>query len=190
MSLTPIGRYSALTSSDLASGVSDRTAPDQQPYSIGSAPVTEDAYTSVTIAFSPAALIYGKLQNLSESDPSQFKKVTAEVANALKDAAKDAGSSDSKQYKELSKEFSAAAKSGKMSSLSPNDIASFLNISGLNGDDDSNAGVVANAVIHTITVPDDYSQAPETPLYKLPLNQYALYPTVKPATYSATHYSV
>jgi hypothetical protein len=161
MNILSIGQYpiAPTPGSDLTSGISDRTAPDRQGYTAGSAPAAEESYTAVTFQFSPAAVIYGRLQNLSETDPGKFKKVTGEMSDALKDEANNSKGAQAKAYSQLSREFAAASRTGKMTALTPADIATAINIPGAesSGNDGTLPTAVAQVIIHSITVPADDS---------------------------------
>ncbi len=63
--------------------------------------------------------LFSQLQSLAQSDPTQFKQVTAEIASQLKDAASSATGKQADFLNNLANRFQTASQSGKASDLAP-----------------------------------------------------------------------
>lgn len=73
----------------------------------------------VAVDISKPGQLMSQLSALAQSDPDQFKSVTASIAQQLKDAASSQSGSAADVLNKLSDRFSAASQSGSVSDLSP-----------------------------------------------------------------------
>jgi hypothetical protein len=89
---------------------------------LDSPPAESRKWTAVTVDFSPAAVLYGKLQNLADTDPQRFKKVMGDMASALKDEARHSSGSDARVISNLAAEYAKAAKTGSADPIAPQSL--------------------------------------------------------------------
>jgi hypothetical protein len=76
--------------------------------------------SSGNVDLSQAAQFLSKLQDLSQSNPSQFKKLTAEISSQLQADAQSATTASSQSFLNgLASQFSTASQTGSASSLQP-----------------------------------------------------------------------
>ncbi len=107
-----INSISSLYSSPAVSGVSATG-------SSSSATSVDGASSAVSVDLSQPGQLFSQLQNLAQTDPTQFKQVTAEIASQLKDAASSQTGKQADFLNNLAGRFETASQSGKMSDLAP-----------------------------------------------------------------------
>ena len=109
-------------------------------------PAGSGSYTAVTVEFSPAAQLYGKLDHLARTDPARFKKVMGDMAGGLREVAGESTGADARAIGSLANEFGEAARTGKASPLAPSSLpASFSSPYGAT-DLDAGGDILAQAV--------------------------------------------
>ena len=106
--------------------ISGLTALDQTNVVAPSASSTSQAGTSETsaiagfsVSMSQMGQLMNQLSSLAESDPEQFKKVTAEIAQQLTDAASQQGGPGADVLNKMAARFEKASQSGKAADLTP-----------------------------------------------------------------------
>jgi hypothetical protein len=75
--------------------------------------------SGVTVDISKPGQLMSQLGALAQNDPAQFKSVTADIAQQLKDAASSQSGSAANFLNKLADKFSAASQSGNASDLAP-----------------------------------------------------------------------
>lgn len=75
-----------------------------------------DAYS---VDVSQPGQLLSQLQNLAQTDPAQFKQVTANIAQQLQQAASSATGKQAEVLNDLAARFQSASQSGKASDLTP-----------------------------------------------------------------------
>jgi hypothetical protein len=75
--------------------------------------------SSGNVDLSQAAQIFKKLQDLSQSNPNQFKQLTAKIATDLQSEAQKATGSAQTFLSNLASQFNSASQTGSTSSLQP-----------------------------------------------------------------------
>jgi hypothetical protein len=75
--------------------------------------------SSGNVDLSQAAQVFSKLQNLSQSNPTQFKQLTAKISSQLQTEAQSATGSASTFLSDLANQFQTASQTGNTSSLQP-----------------------------------------------------------------------
>jgi hypothetical protein len=66
--------------------------------------------------------LFGELSSLAQSDPERFKKVSAEIAQKLKEEASQATGGRAQYLSKLSDKFGQASQTGDMSALKPDGV--------------------------------------------------------------------
>jgi hypothetical protein len=85
-------------------------------------PAATDASSAsggVTVDISKPGQLMSELTSLAQSDPAQFKTVTADIASQLKDAASQSSGPQADFLNKLADKFSSASQSGSASDLAP-----------------------------------------------------------------------
>jgi len=77
------------------------------------------AGSAVSVDISKPGQLWRQLQALAQSDPSQFKEVTAEIASQLKDAASSQTGNQADFLNNLADRFQTASQSGNFADLVP-----------------------------------------------------------------------
>lgn len=94
-----------------------------QSVSASVSPVTStDSSTptsGVSVDISKPGQLMSQLASLAQSDPDQFKSVTADISQQLKDAASSQSGSSADFLNKLADKFGNASQSGSMSDLAP-----------------------------------------------------------------------
>lgn len=72
-----------------------------------------------SVDLSEAAQLFSKLQNLSQTNPSQFKQLTSQISSQLQTAAQSATGSAQSFLSTLSTEFQSASQTGTTAPLRP-----------------------------------------------------------------------
>ncbi len=85
----------------------------------GSAAATSAAPQDSSSSVSPFAQVLKKLESLSQSDPSKFQSLTAQIAAQLNTAASKATGSQAQFLSDLSGKFAQASKDGNITALEP-----------------------------------------------------------------------
>jgi hypothetical protein len=75
--------------------------------------------SSGNVDLSQAAQVFSKLQNLSQSNPTQFQQLTAKISSQLQTEAQSATGSASTFLSDLANQFQTASQTGNTSSLQP-----------------------------------------------------------------------
>jgi hypothetical protein len=78
-----------------------------------------DAANGVNVDISRPGQLFSQLSSLAQSNPDQFKSVTADIAQKLKDAASSASGSHADFLDKIADRFQAASQSGNVSDLAP-----------------------------------------------------------------------
>lgn len=86
--------------------------------STGSSPSSLTSAAAST-SISDGAKLLHQLQQLAQSDPAEFKKVTADIATQLQTAAQQTGGSEGQALSRIAAKFQQAAQTGNLSSLQP-----------------------------------------------------------------------
>jgi hypothetical protein len=97
------------------------STPSIQPIA-GSPPQSTTAASAangVSVAISQPGQLFSQLSSLAQSDPAQFKAVTAQIAQQLTDAASSATGAQADFLKKVAANFTAASQSGNSSDLMP-----------------------------------------------------------------------
>lgn len=90
------------------------------PSTSSTTPVTSsDAANGVNVDISRPGQLFSQLSSLAQSNPDQFKSVTADIATKLKDAASSASGSQADFLNKIADRFQAASQSGNVSDLAP-----------------------------------------------------------------------
>jgi hypothetical protein len=85
------------------------------------APVTSsEAANGVNVDISRPGQLFSELSSLAQSNPDQFKSVSADIAAKLKDAAGSATGSQADFLNKIADRFQSASQSGNISDLQPN----------------------------------------------------------------------
>lgn len=110
MDIRNIGNSSAV-------GVVGSVTPNttRTPSSIPPAPGAAPAQASI----SKPGQAFGRLQQLSQTDPTQFKAVTSQIADQLHQLAQNETGAAADRASQLADRFSQASQSGDMSSFAP-----------------------------------------------------------------------
>jgi hypothetical protein len=121
MSTLTVGTYTLAPagSVDASDSVGKRQSSDKQEEPKTKQTAKGDTLTAVTIEFSSAAQLYGKLENLADNDPDRFRKVTSAMAESLRDVAQRSSGTEAKAIKNLAAEFEEASRTGKANPLAP-----------------------------------------------------------------------
>jgi len=83
-------------------------------------PVTSpDAANGVNVDISRPGQLFSQLASLAQSNPADFKSVTADIAQKLKDAAGSATGSQADFLNKIADRFQSASQSGNISDLAP-----------------------------------------------------------------------
>lgn len=91
----------------------------------GSSPATGSATSTSTdpsngnVDLSQAAQFFSKLQDLSQTDSTQFKQLTAQIASQLQTDAQSATGSEQSFLNNLSNQFNTASQTGSANGLQP-----------------------------------------------------------------------
>jgi hypothetical protein len=91
----------------------------------GSSPATGSTTSTSTdpsngnVDLSQAAQFFSKLQDLSQTDSTQFKQLTAQIASQLQTDAQSATGSEQSFLNNLSNQFNTASQTGSASGLHP-----------------------------------------------------------------------
>jgi hypothetical protein len=93
--------------------------PVTPPATSSSSSLAADAANGVSVDISRPGKLFGDLASLAQSDPDQFKAVTADIAKKLKDAAGSEGGSRADFLNKLAVRFDSAAQSGSAADLAP-----------------------------------------------------------------------
>jgi hypothetical protein len=80
---------------------------------------TSPVDSSGSVDLSQAAQFFSKLQNLAETNSTQFKQLTAQIASQLQADAQNATGSEQSFLTNLSNQFSTASQTGSASALQP-----------------------------------------------------------------------
>jgi hypothetical protein len=75
--------------------------------------------SSGNVDLSQAAQVFSKLQDLSKSNPAQFKQLTAQISSQLQTEAQSATGSAQTFLSDLANQFQSASQTGNASSLQP-----------------------------------------------------------------------
>jgi hypothetical protein len=75
--------------------------------------------SSGSVDLSEAAQLFSKLQDLSQTNPTQFKQLTAQISSQLQTAAQSATGSAQSFLSNLSTEFNSASQTGNTAALHP-----------------------------------------------------------------------
>lgn len=118
-------------SSSLLSGLTDTSALSQlfnTQSSSGTAGVSSllsgGSTVSDSTSVSDPGKLFAELKELSQSNPTEFKKITAEIAQQLQSAAKSSTDpTESSLLSEMASNFTTASESGKFSDLFPKQSA-------------------------------------------------------------------
>lgn len=110
MSISTI--QSALSASSIQPIVASQTPP---------APVVDpgSAVSGVSVDISQPGQLFSQLASLAQSDPAQFKSVTADIAQKLSDAASSQTGAQAEFLKRMADNFTAASQSGNPSDILP-----------------------------------------------------------------------
>jgi hypothetical protein len=84
-----------------------------------STPASSIQDSNGNVDLSAAAQLFSKLQDLSQSNPSQFKQLTAQVSAQLQADAQQATGAASNFLSDLSAKFNTASQTGSTASLTP-----------------------------------------------------------------------
>lgn len=109
---------SQLYGAPAVSSVSDVTPASGLVSAVGSGAVSS-ASDAESTSVSQKAKRLGQLKDLSQSDPAEFKKVTADIATQLQSAAQQAGGSQGSALSSLATKFQQASQTGSVSPLLP-----------------------------------------------------------------------
>lgn len=94
-----------------------------QPVSVSVSSVTQTSDTApasgVNVDISKPGQLMSQLSSLAQSDPAQFKTVTANIAQQLKDAASSQSGASADILNKLADKFGNASQSGNASDLAP-----------------------------------------------------------------------
>ncbi|MGD0836457.1 MAG: hypothetical protein ABSB49_07420 [Polyangia bacterium] len=74
---------------------------------------------AASVNMSQSGQLWSELQSLAQTDPSEFKQVTASIASQLTNAASSLTGSQAGFVTSLAQRFEAASQSGNMSDLAP-----------------------------------------------------------------------
>lgn len=78
--------------------------------------------------------LFSELQKLSQSDPAEFKKITAQIATQLQAAAKNSTNSEQANFlNQMAANFQKASQSGNFSDLFPNQSQTSNSVGGTGG---------------------------------------------------------
>ena len=80
---------------------------------------TASSTDSALSELSQLVKLFSKLESLAKDDPSAFKKLTAQIASELSDAAKQTTGSESSALQKLADKFTTASQTGSMDALEP-----------------------------------------------------------------------
>jgi hypothetical protein len=80
---------------------------------------SSDAANGVSVDISRPGQLFSQLSSLAQSNPDQFKSVTADIAAKLKDAAGSATGSQADFLNKIADRFQSASQSGSISDLQP-----------------------------------------------------------------------
>jgi hypothetical protein len=100
----PFQQASSVAASDAVGAVS--TSPSSAPSAIGSG--------SSTATISSPAQLFSELQQLSQSDPTEFKAVASQLATSFQQAASQSSGPDAKVLGNLANMFTQAAQTGQL----------------------------------------------------------------------------
>jgi hypothetical protein len=89
--------------------------------SSGSSSASSSGLTNAngSVDLSQAAQLFSKLQNLSQTDATKFKQLTAQISSQLQQEADGASGSEQSFLSNLSNQFSTASQTGSTSALQP-----------------------------------------------------------------------
>ncbi|MDR3710213.1 MAG: hypothetical protein P4L33_18105 [Capsulimonadaceae bacterium] len=144
MSTLSIGRYTMSPVAG-ADSVKPKDGASTDGLDGADSPAESKSYTAVTIEFSPAAQLYGKLDHLSQTDPAKFKKVMGEMADGLRDVADQSSGADGRAINNLANEFGEAARTGKARPLAPSSLPASFNSPYGSGNVDDSSDILAQA---------------------------------------------
>ncbi len=85
----------------------------------GAATGVEGTTSAVSVDMSQPGQLWSQLQSLAQSNPTEFKAVTADIASQLKQAASSQTGQKADFLNNLAERFQSASQSGKMSDLAP-----------------------------------------------------------------------
>jgi hypothetical protein len=80
---------------------------------------SSDAANGVSVDISRPGQLFSQLSSLAQSNPVEFKSVTADIAQKLKDAASSATGSQADFLNKIADRFQSASQSGSISDLAP-----------------------------------------------------------------------
>jgi hypothetical protein len=78
-----------------------------------------DAANGVNVDISKPGQLFSQLSSLAQNDPDQFKAVSADIAQKLKDAAGSASGGQADFLNKIADRFQSASQSGNVSDLAP-----------------------------------------------------------------------
>jgi hypothetical protein len=94
---------------------------------------SSSAATGDSSSVSDPGKLFSELEKLSKSNPTEFKKITAEIADQLKTAASNTTDANQASFlNQLANSFETASQSGKFSDLFPHKAQSTSNSSTAN----------------------------------------------------------
>jgi hypothetical protein len=110
---------------------------------------TSASSSSDSSSVSNPGKLFSELEQLSKQNPAEFKKITAEIAQQLQNAAKNTtDSSEASALSQLAANFAAASKSGNFSDLFPKDA--HAGVSGVYGASTQSAPPSGDSTLNSI----------------------------------------
>lgn len=82
-------------------------------------PPSAQGLPAAALKVSPRAELMGKLKQLQQQDPAQFREVTTQIAESLKSAAQQPGQPQASATARLAERFAKVAQTGDLSALEP-----------------------------------------------------------------------